>query len=85
MFDWKEIEFNRFGIISLLVIIVGCMGGIAVGFDAIESTFQTALAVGSTMAVLVAMLAVTPMKWIINLSIIAVVIDLILLAVNNIG
>lgn len=83
LIDWEMMEFNRFGIIAMVIILVGCMGGITVGFNAIEVVWQMALVVFTTMAVLVTILAVTPMRWIINLSIIALLVDIVLLLMNN--
>ncbi len=34
----KNVEFNRFGLISVILILVGCLGGLTVGLGAIEST-----------------------------------------------
>jgi hypothetical protein len=32
----KNIEFNRFGLICIVIILIGCFGGIAIGQGAIE-------------------------------------------------
>lgn len=85
MFNWGTYEFNRFAIISMLIILVGCLGGVTVGFGAINHTLQLSLVVFTTMGTLVCILAVAPMKWIMGFSVVAVFLDLILLAVNNLG
>ena len=32
----RESEFNRFGLISMILLVVGCVGGVAVGLGAIK-------------------------------------------------
>ncbi len=78
----NEIEYSRFSVISLALVAVGCLGGMAVGLGAIDSVVQLALVVFPTMAALSFCLAVMPMKWILNLSIFAVTIDLIIIVFN---
>lgn len=77
-----ELEVNRFGLIAVLLLIVGCLGGITVGLGAIESTVQLTLVVVPTMTALTLLLAVAPMKYIMTASVIAIVIDLIILLIN---
>ena len=77
-----NIEYSRFSVISTALVAVGCLGGMAVGLGAINSVFQLALIVFPTMAALSSCLAVMPMKWILNLSITAVLIDLIVITFN---
>ena len=79
---YRNAEFNRFGIISGALILVGCMGGISVGMGAIASVYQLVLIVFSTMLTLAMILAVAPMKWIINLTFIALALDIIFLFIN---
>jgi hypothetical protein len=80
---YKHAEFNRFGIISGALIIVGCLGGITVGFGAVASIVQLALVVFSTMLTLSMILAVAPMKWILNLTFTAIAIDVVLMIINS--
>ena len=77
-----NIEINRYGIISTLLIIVGCLGGITVGLGAIESYLQLTLIVLTTMLSLSTILAVAPMKYILNLSAIAILVDVVLIIYN---
>jgi hypothetical protein len=44
----EKAEFNRFGIICVVLTIVGCLGGIAVGLGAIEHYFTLTLVVVPT-------------------------------------
>src|SRR5690554_7049990 len=71
----KDLENNRFGIISVIVIFVGCLGGLTVGVGAIHHTWQLFLIVFSTMATLSFLIAVAPVKQILNLAAISVIID----------
>ncbi|HIP36752.1 MAG TPA: hypothetical protein EYG85_07840 [Crocinitomix sp.] len=75
-------NINRYGIISMLLLVVGILAGIAVGAGAIHSTVQLAFLAVSTMAALSMILAVAPMKYIVYSSLIAVVIDIILILIN---
>lgn len=78
----KDIENNRFGIISVIVIFVGCLGGVTVGLGAVHHTWQLFLIVLSTMLTLSFLIAVAPVKQILNLAVISVVIDVIILIIN---
>ena len=76
---FKESEFNRFGLISIILLIVGCVGGVAVGLGAIKYVFTLVLVVVPTMITLSLLLAVSPMKWIWRGAIISVSIDVLLI------
>lgn len=68
-------NFNRYGIISIVLLLVGCLGGVAVGMGAINSYAQLIPIVIFTMASLTTILAVSPMKYILSLSSLAVLLD----------
>lgn len=72
-------EFNRFGIISMLILIIGCIGGIAVGLGAINYTSTLIMVVVPTMTTLSLLLAVAPMKWIYYSAGVSLIIDVILI------
>ncbi len=76
---FKNLEFNRFGWIAIILTVVGCLGGLTVGMGAIENTMALVLVVIPTMITLSLLLAVSPMKWIVNAALISISIDLILL------
>jgi amino acid transporter len=78
----KELENNRFGIISVIVVFVGCLGGVTVGLGAAHHTWQLFLIVLSTMLTLSFLIAVAPVKQILNLAAISVVIDIVVLIIN---
>lgn len=75
----QDIEFNRFGIISMIILVVGCLGGLTVGFGAVEHVWALTLVVLPTMITLSLLLAVAPMKQIIAAATVATVIDLLLM------
>jgi hypothetical protein len=75
----KDAEFNRFGLISVVLLIVGCLGGITVGMGAIDYVWSLIMIVIPTMVTLSLLLAVAPMRYIIYAAALSIVIDLILL------
>jgi hypothetical protein len=75
----KSSEFNRFGLICAILLVIGCLGGVAVGLGAINYTFTLILVVIPTMTTLSILLAVQPMKWIINSAIVCTIIDVLLI------
>ncbi len=77
-----NLEHYRFAIISSVLLIVGCLGGLTVGYGAIHHTWQLIAIVVPTMATLSLLLAVAPLKQILNLAVISTVINLIILSIN---
>lgn len=77
-------DMNRYGIISMLLLVVGILAGIAVGTGGINSTIQLVFLAFSTMASLSMILAVAPMKYIVYTSIFAVIVDVVILLINTI-
>jgi hypothetical protein len=77
-----DLEVNRYGVISIVLLIVGCMGGLTVGLGAIDQTWQLIAVVIPTMLTLSLLLAVAPMKQIMNSMLIAVVIDVVIMLLN---
>lgn len=73
-------EFNRYGLISAVLLIVGCMGGLAVGLGAVEHVLTLSLVVLPTMATLSFILAVSPMRIILTIGAVATAIDALLIA-----
>ena len=61
--EW--IEFNRFGIIAMIILINGCLGGLAMGLGAVQHTATLILVVVPTMLTLSLLLAVAPMRWVV--------------------
>lgn len=77
-----DVEENRLGIISIVLLVIGCLGGITVGTGAIHYTWQLFLIVLPTMLTLSFLIAVAPVKQILNLALITVIIDIIILGIN---
>ncbi len=75
----EKAEFNRFGIISLVLTVVGCLGGIAVGLGAIKYYLTLTLVVVPTMATLSLLIAVAPMRSILIAGTISLLVDLIMI------
>jgi hypothetical protein len=75
----NEMEFNRFGLISAIILIVGCLGGLTVGMGAIENTFALIAVLIPTMITLSLLLAVAPMRWIVISAVTSISLDLALL------
>ncbi len=73
---------NRYGIISMLLIVVGCLGGIGVGTGGLESTVQLILLVSSTMFALAMILAVAPMKAIIYSCLASILLSTVIILMN---
>ena len=76
---WKKVEFNRFAIIPMLLVIIGCVGGFAAAFGAGADTFRLSLIAFPTIITLAITLAVAPMRWIFCASIIALILDVMVL------
>lgn len=75
----NEMEFNRFGYIAVILIVVGCLGGLTVGMGAIESTLALTLVVIPTMVTLSFLIAVAPMRWIMIAAASSVAVDVVLI------
>ena len=69
-------EFNRFGIICVVLTIVGCLGGIVVGLGAIENTLALISVVIPTMITLSMLIAVAPMNYLLLSASVCILIDL---------
>jgi hypothetical protein len=74
----NDLEFNRFGWIAVILIVVGCLGGLTVGMGAIESTAALVAVVIPTMVTLSLLLAVSPMKYVMIAALSSISIDIIL-------
>ena len=77
-----DIEHYRFGVISAALLIVGCMGGIAVFSGAMSSAGQLVAVLIPTMATLASLLAVAPVKQIVYFGLAALLVDIIVICLN---
>jgi hypothetical protein len=75
---WSQVEFSRFGIISMLVIIIGCVGGFAASFGAHGDLLKLSMVAFPTIITLAMVLAVAPMKTILYLSGLCLLLDLLI-------
>jgi hypothetical protein len=71
-------EENRFGVICIALLVVGCLGGMTVGLGAINNIIALTIVVIPTMTTLSFLLAIAPMRWIYTAAIISVIIDVLL-------
>jgi hypothetical protein len=78
---WEQAEANRFGIIPILIVIIGCVGGLSAAFGAQGDPLKLSLVAFPTIIALALMLAVAPMRLVLYVSIIAIILDLIALAI----
>lgn len=76
---FSDSEFNRFGLICVILTVVGCLGGIAVGLGAINNVVSLSAVIIPTMATLSLLLSVSPMRWIMAAATVSVSLDLILI------
>jgi hypothetical protein len=76
---YSNLEFNRFGWIAIILTVVGCLGGLTVGMGALENIAALVAIVIPTMVTLSFLLAVSPMRWILNAAIVSITIDLLLM------
>lgn len=77
---WEMAEFNRIGFIAFVLSIVACTSAIVTGFfvDG-DNQFQLTLMVVPTMATLLSILVVAPMRWILGIGIAAMLINLVVI------
>jgi hypothetical protein len=77
-------EENRFGVISLALLIVGCLGGVTMQMGAVKELWSMILVIVPTMMTLSLLLAVAPMRWILNALALSVVVDLLVILLVHI-
>ena len=80
--DLKKIEFNRFGLSAIILLSIVCFSGVAIGLGGMVSPFEVGIIVAPTMAVLVSVIAVQPMKYVIGFSLISALVNLVICVVN---
>jgi hypothetical protein len=74
---FKYAEENRFGIISMVLIFIGCLGGFTLSMGGLHSDVILIGLIVTTMATLSLMLAVQPMRYIIYATGAALAVNLI--------
>lgn len=76
----ENYEFNRYGISAIVLLFIGIMAGVAVYMGAMTSAFEIALLIVPTMAVLVMVLAVQPMRLLLYTFFVTMIIDIAVIA-----
>ena len=79
---WERMEFNRFGIIPIVLLLIGCIGGIAAGFGAFADLLRISLVAFPTIISLALVLAVSPMRVIFYSAGLAIACDIIAIALG---
>ncbi len=74
-----SLEENRFGIVTMVLLIVACLGGLTQLYNVSDSIFELAIIVFPMMILLSMILAVQSMKLILNLAVVAIIIDLLVI------
>lgn len=74
----ETLEFNRFGIISMLLIIQAAMGGLAAGFGGVDNIYALGVLVVGTMLSQTFILAVAPMRLIVKFGTLVTLINTIM-------
>jgi hypothetical protein len=80
---WTKLENlaneYRFGVIAISLLIIGCLGGVTMSYGAALHTWSLIVVVIPTMTTLSLLLAVSPMKWILNAFIVTVLVDILVI------
>lgn len=76
---WVKAESSRFAISPLVLLVMCIMAGIAAAYGIVDSTFQLMLVVFPATICLALILGLAPMKAIIYCSVIALVIDILII------
>jgi hypothetical protein len=71
--------FNKFGVMSMMLIFVGCLSGVTVGLVGFNSDIALISIIVPTMTTLALILSVQPIKGILIAGLITTVIDILLL------
>lgn len=79
---WDRMEFNRFGIMPIILLLIGCIGGIAAGFGAFADLLRISLVAFPTIISLALILAVSPMRVIFYSAALAIACDLIAIVIG---
>lgn len=82
---WTKLENlateYRFGVIAVTLLIIGCLGGLTMNYGAALHTWSLIAVVIPTMTTLSLLLAVAPMRWILNAFIVTVLVDILVVLI----
>ncbi len=77
---WMKLENlatqYRFGVIAITLLIIGCLGGVTMNYGAALHIWSLIAVIIPTMTTLSLLLAVAPMRWILNAFIVTVLVDI---------
>lgn len=76
---WEQAESSRFAISPLVLLVMCIMAGVAAAFGIVDSTLQLMLVVFPATICLALILGLAPMKAIVYCSVIAVLIDVLVI------
>ena len=77
---WETLEFNRFGVVAWTLAIVACFSGIVAGlFVDGTSQLEITMVATPTMATLLTILVVAPVRWVIGVGSAAILINILLM------
>lgn len=65
----SDLEQHRFEVICVLILVVGCLGGLVVGTGGLTNLFELVFSAFSTVILLSLILAVQPMKIVVKTAI----------------
>lgn len=78
----NEVEENRYGTGSIVLLVIACLGGSVVGTGGLESTTQLLLAIFPIVIVMSLILAVQPMKLVLKVATPAIILQIAMIAYN---
>ena len=78
---WSNLEYNRFGLVPMLIVIVACVGGIAAAFAIQMSPIRLATVVLSTGLTEAFILGMLPMRTIVITAVISLMVSLLAILV----
>ena len=73
---WEELEFNRFGFVALLLVVMVCTGGLAAAVAIGGSEWKLMAVAFCTVAVQFLVMIIAPMRAIVVATAIALLVDL---------
>jgi uncharacterized membrane protein len=75
----KYASFNQFGVMSMLLIFIGCLSGVTVGLVGFSNDVALISIIIPTMSTLALILSIQPIKYILIAGLITTIVDLLLL------
>jgi|SRR5688572_5954880 len=78
---WSTLEYNRFGMVPVLIVIVACVGGIAAAFAIQMSPIRLATVVFSTGLTEAFILGMLPMRTVVITAVVSLLVSLLAIVV----